>query len=47
MGSMPKPAYRLSTKCHSKTLHEIRERTIAGTRPVCTDCGQSIMVASV
>ena len=49
MDSMPKPetAYRLCTKCHSKTVHEIRERTIAGTRLVCTDCGQSIMVASV
>jgi hypothetical protein len=39
--SMPKPETlsRLCTKCHSKTLHEVREKTAAGIKLVCTDCG--------
>ncbi|HXV46230.1 MAG TPA: hypothetical protein VD736_06115 [Nitrososphaera sp.] len=38
---MPKPETlsRLCTKCHSKTLHEVREKTAAGIKLVCTDCG--------
>jgi len=46
---MPKPeiVYKLCIKCHSKTVHEIRERTFAGIRLVCTDCGQSLMVTSM
>lgn len=45
---MPKPqtVSRLCIKCHSKTVHEVRERTVAGTRIVCTDCGNSLIVSS-
>jgi DNA-directed RNA polymerase subunit RPC12/RpoP len=47
--SMPKPetVSRLCTKCHSKTVHEVRERTAAGMKLVCTDCGHSLIVASL
>jgi DNA-directed RNA polymerase subunit RPC12/RpoP len=49
MLEMPKPetVSRLCTKCHSKTVHEVRERTVAGTKLVCTDCGHSLVVASM
>ncbi|MFY9871948.1 MAG: hypothetical protein WAK17_19735 [Candidatus Nitrosopolaris sp.] len=43
---VPKPEVisKLCTKCHSKTVHEVREKTLVGIRLVCTDCGQSMMV---
>ncbi len=46
---MPKPetVSRLCTKCHSKTVQEVRERTIAVTTLVCTDCGNIVAVAGV
>jgi DNA-directed RNA polymerase subunit RPC12/RpoP len=49
MLEMPKPetVSRLCTKCHSKTVHEVRERTVAGTKLVCTDCGHSLVVTSM
>jgi len=28
------------TKCHAKTTHEVREKTLIGIRLVCSDCGQ-------
>jgi len=46
---MPKPETlsRLCTKCHSKTVHEVRERTAAGMKLVCTDCGHTLIVTSL
>jgi DNA-directed RNA polymerase subunit RPC12/RpoP len=46
---MPKPEIvsRLCIKCHSKTVHEVREKTVAGIKLVCTDCGHSIIVATM
>ncbi|HJS68740.1 MAG TPA: hypothetical protein VJ730_04900 [Nitrososphaera sp.] len=46
---MPKPetVSRLCTKCHSKTIHEVREKTAAGIKLVCTDCGHTMTVASM
>ncbi|MFL6480258.1 MAG: hypothetical protein ACJ70S_04010, partial [Nitrososphaera sp.] len=46
---MPKPEIvsRLCIKCHSKTVHEVREKTAAGIKLVCTDCGHSIIVATM
>jgi hypothetical protein len=46
---MPKPetVFKLCIKCHSKTVHEVREKTIEGIKLVCTDCGQSITVMNV
>lgn len=46
---MPKPEIisKLCTKCHSKTVHEVREKTVVGTRLVCTDCGQSMSVSKL
>jgi DNA-directed RNA polymerase subunit RPC12/RpoP len=43
----PETVSRLCTKCHSKTTHEVRERTAAGTKLVCTDCGYSLVVTSL
>jgi hypothetical protein len=47
--SMPKPetVSRLCTKCHSKTVHEVREKTVAGIKLVCTDCGHVMMVSGM
>jgi DNA-directed RNA polymerase subunit RPC12/RpoP len=46
---MPKPetVSRLCIKCHSKTVHEVREKTMAGIKLVCTDCGHSLIVATM
>ena len=46
---MPKPetVSRLCTKCHSKTVHEVREKNVAGTKLVCTDCGNTLTVTSM
>ena len=46
---MPKPdtVSRLCTKCHSKTVHEVREKTVAGTKLICTDCGYSLVVTTM
>ena len=46
---VPKPEVisKLCTKCHSKTAHEVREKTLVGIRLVCTDCGQSMMVSAM
>jgi DNA-directed RNA polymerase subunit RPC12/RpoP len=46
---MPKPetVSRLCIKCHSKTVHEVREKTMAGVKLVCTDCGHSLIVATM
>ena len=46
---MPKPetVSRLCIKCHSKTVHEVREKTMAGIKLVCTDCGHSLIVAAM
>jgi len=46
---MPKPEIvsKLCIKCHSKTVHEIREKTISGIKLVCTDCGQSMTVINI
>ncbi|HLG37017.1 MAG TPA: hypothetical protein VI338_02690 [Nitrososphaera sp.] len=46
---MPKPetVSRLCTKCHSKTVHEVREKTVAGIKLVCTDCGLTQVVTSM
>ena len=46
---MPKPetVSRLCIKCHSKTVHEVREKTMAGTKLVCTDCGYSLIVTTM
>jgi hypothetical protein len=46
---MPKPetVSRLCIKCHSKTVHEVREKTVAGIKLVCTDCGYSLIVATM
>jgi DNA-directed RNA polymerase subunit RPC12/RpoP len=46
---MPKPetVLRLCTKCHSKTVHEVREKTVAGMKLVCTDCGHTLVVTSL
>jgi len=43
---VPKPEIisKLCTKCHAKTVDEVREKTLVGIRLVCTDCGQSMMV---
>jgi hypothetical protein len=46
---MPKPETlsRLCTKCHSKTVHEVREKTTDGIKLVCTDCGHTLVVTSM
>ncbi|MEW6604500.1 MAG: hypothetical protein AB1351_07395 [Thermoproteota archaeon] len=46
---MPKPetVSRLCTRCHSKTVHEVREKTVAGTKLVCTDCGHTMTVTNI
>ncbi|HYY66444.1 MAG TPA: hypothetical protein VE622_04890 [Nitrososphaeraceae archaeon] len=46
---MPKPETisKLCTKCHSKTVHEIREKSVIGIKLVCTDCGQSILITNM
>jgi hypothetical protein len=46
---MPKPetVSKLCIKCHSKTVHEVREKTVAGIKLVCTDCGHSLIVATM
>jgi DNA-directed RNA polymerase subunit RPC12/RpoP len=46
---MPKPetVSRLCIKCHSKTVHEVREKTVAGIKLVCTDCGYSLIVTTM
>ncbi len=46
---MPKPetVSKLCIKCHSKTVHEIRAKTIVGIKLVCTDCGQSMTVMNI
>jgi len=43
----PETVSRLCTKCHSKTTHEVREKTVAGIKLVCTDCGHSLVVPSL
>ncbi len=42
----PQTVTRLCIKCHTKTVHEIRDKTVAGTKVVCTDCGYSHVVAN-
>ena len=46
---MPKPETlsRLCTKCHSKTVHEVREKAATGIKLVCTDCGNTLTVTSL
>ena len=46
---VPKPEVvsKLCTKCNSKTVHEVREKTLVGIRLDCTDCGQSMMLKMV
>jgi hypothetical protein len=46
---MPKPetVSRLCTKCHSKTVHEVRDKTAAGIKLVCTDCGHTLIASSM
>jgi hypothetical protein len=46
---VPKPEVisKLCTKCHAKTAHEVREKTLIGIRLVCTDCGESKMVNAI
>ncbi len=46
---MPKPetVSRLCTKCHSKTVHEMREKTTAGMKLICTDCGHVLVETSL
>jgi ribosomal protein L33 len=46
---VPKPEIisKLCTKCHSKTVHEVREKSVVGIRLVCTDCGQSMTVSKM
>jgi hypothetical protein len=46
---MPKPetVSKLCIKCHSKTVHEVREKSITGTMLVCTDCGRSMTVLNM
>lgn len=48
-GRMAKPetVNRLCIKCHTKTVHEVRDRTVAGTKVVCTDCGFSQVVTKL
>jgi DNA-directed RNA polymerase subunit RPC12/RpoP len=43
----PQTVTRLCIKCHSKTVHEIRDQTVAGTKVVCTDCGFSQVVTKL
>ncbi len=38
----PETVSKLCIKCHSKTLHEVREKSITGIKLVCTDCGQTM-----
>ncbi len=47
--NMPKPetVSMLCTKCHSKTVHEVRGKTVAGTKLVCTDCAHETTVTSI
>jgi predicted SprT family Zn-dependent metalloprotease len=47
--TMPKPetVSRLCTKCHSKTVHEVREKTVAGIKLICTDCGHTLVVTNM
>jgi hypothetical protein len=46
---VPKPEVisKLCTKCHAKTAHEVREKTLIGIRLVRTDCGESKMVNAI
>lgn len=39
----PETVSRLCVKCHSKTVHEVHERTVTGTKLICTDCGNSLV----
>ena len=43
---MPRPELisKLCTKCHSKTTHEVREKTSTGIKVVCTDCGNWMLI---
>lgn len=43
----PQTVTRLCIKCHTKTVHEVRDKTVAGTKVICTDCGYSQVVASL
>lgn len=43
----PETVDRLCIKCHTKTVHEIRDRTVAGVKVVCTDCGFSQIVTKL
>ena len=43
----PQTITRLCIKCHTKTVHEVRDKTVAGTKMVCTDCGYTQVVTSL
>jgi DNA-directed RNA polymerase subunit RPC12/RpoP len=43
----PETVDRLCIKCHTKTVHEIRDKTVAGVKVVCTDCGFSQIVTKL